>query len=56
MVAQGGQGTIANRGEEMLARSDVRILAMRKIWSREMRAIAEGKPPKKWQPLFKMPE
>ena len=56
VVAQGGQGAIANRSEELLGRSDVGILAMRKIWSREMRAIAEGKPAKQWQPLLKMPE
>ena len=56
VVAQGGQGTIADRNAEKLGRSDVGILAMRRIWSREMRAIAEGTPVKQWQPLLKMPE
>ena len=56
VVAQGGQGTIADRSQERLGRSDTGIIAMRKIWSREMRAIAEGKPTKQWQPLLKMPE
>ena len=49
VVAQGGQGAIANRSEENLCRSDVGIVAMRRIWSREMRALAEGRPAKKWR-------
>ena len=56
VVAQGGQGTTADRSQERLGRSDTGIIAMRKIWSREMRALAEGRPGKKWQPLLKMPE
>lgn len=55
VVAQGGQGRIANRREERLGKSDVGIIAMRKIWSREMRAIAEGRATKQWKPLLKAP-
>jgi 5,5'-dehydrodivanillate O-demethylase len=49
VVAQGGQGCIADRGAERLGRSDVGIVAMRRIWSREMKAIAEGTPLKAWR-------
>ena len=56
VVAQGGQGTTADRSQERLGRSDTGIIAMRKIWSREMRALAEGRLTKQWQPLLKMPE
>jgi 5,5'-dehydrodivanillate O-demethylase len=49
VVAQGGQGRIADRGAERLGRSDVGIVAMRRIWSREMQAIAEGRPAKQWR-------
>jgi 5,5'-dehydrodivanillate O-demethylase len=49
VVAQGGQGRTANRAAERLGRSDVGIVAMRRLWSREMRAIAEGRPAKQWR-------
>jgi 5,5'-dehydrodivanillate O-demethylase len=49
VVAQGGQGAIANRTEENLCRSDAGIVAMRRVWSREMRAIDEGRAPKAWR-------
>mgnify|MGYP003351524052 CR=1 FL=1 len=48
VVAQGGQGRIADRGAERLGRSDVGIIAMRKLWSREMKALAGGRAPKRW--------
>jgi 5,5'-dehydrodivanillate O-demethylase len=47
-VAQVGQGAIADRSEEHLGRSDVGIILFRKIWQRELRALAEGRPLKKW--------
>lgn len=47
-VAQVGQGAIADRAEEHLGRSDVGIILFRKIWERELRALAEGRPLKKW--------
>lgn len=47
-VAQVGQGTIADRAQEHLGRSDVGIILFRKIWERELTALAEGRPLKQW--------
>jgi hypothetical protein len=46
---QAGQGRIAERGHERLGRSDAGIILWRKILARELRAIAEGRPGKKWK-------
>jgi 5,5'-dehydrodivanillate O-demethylase len=48
-VAQMGQGRIADRSRERLGRSDVGIRLLRKIWERELRALAEGRPLKEWR-------
>jgi 5,5'-dehydrodivanillate O-demethylase oxygenase subunit len=47
-VAQVGQGSRAERAREHLGRSDVGVILFRKIWERELRALAEGRPLKKW--------
>lgn len=47
-VSQAGQGVIADRAQEHLGRSDVGVILFRKIWERELRALAEGRPLKKW--------
>jgi 5,5'-dehydrodivanillate O-demethylase len=47
-VAQVGQGTRADRAREHLGRSDLGIILFRKIWERELNALADGKPLKKW--------
>ena len=47
-VAQAGQGRIATRDNEHLGRSDVVLIMFRKMWERELRAFAEGKPTKRW--------
>ncbi len=47
-VAQVGQGPLADRAQEHLGRSDVGIILFRKIWERELGALAEGRPLKKW--------
>jgi len=47
-VAQVGQGALADRAQEHLGRSDIGIILFRKIWERELRALAEGRPLKKW--------
>ena len=47
-VAQEGQGAIPDRNSERLGRSDTAIILMRKIWLRELRALAEGRPLKTW--------
>lgn len=48
-VAQVGQGAIADRTNERLGRSDAVLILLRKIWARELRALAEGRPLKRWQ-------
>lgn len=47
-VAQEGQGAIADREHERLGRSDLAVILLRKIWERELRALAAGQPVKKW--------
>ena len=47
-VARLGQGVIANRREERLGYSDRSLILYRKLWLREMRALAEGQPLKQW--------
>ncbi|MBM2811533.1 MAG: hypothetical protein HW416_2292 [Chloroflexi bacterium] len=47
-VAQTGQGAIADRVEEHLGRSDVNVRLLRKVFERELRALAEGRPLKHW--------
>jgi 5,5'-dehydrodivanillate O-demethylase len=48
-VAQAGQGVIAERAHERLGRSDKAVILLRKIWQREMRALADGRPLKQWR-------
>jgi 5,5'-dehydrodivanillate O-demethylase len=48
-VAVGGQGIIADRTRERLGRSDAVMILFRKLWARELRAVAEGRPLKQWQ-------
>lgn len=47
-VAQVGQGTIAPRERDRLGRSDAAVIQMRRIWARELEALAEGLPLKQW--------
>lgn len=47
-VAQAGQGAIFDRSNEHLGRSDVAVIMRRKLWERELRALAEGGPLKQW--------
>ena len=39
-----GQGAIADRSVDRLGRSDAAVILLRKIWRRELRLLAEGKP------------
>jgi 5,5'-dehydrodivanillate O-demethylase len=48
VVAQVGQGQIADRDHERLGRSDTLIILLRKIWLRELQALDEGRPMKQW--------
>jgi hypothetical protein len=49
IAVQAGQGAIEDRECERLGRSDAGIIVWRKILARELRAIAEGHPPKRWK-------
>ncbi len=47
-VAQVGQGAIVERDAECLGRSDRAIALLRKLWERDLRALAEGREPTRW--------
>jgi 5,5'-dehydrodivanillate O-demethylase len=47
-IAMAGQGRITDRSEEHLGKSDAAIIVLRRLWQRELRAFAEGRPPKRW--------
>jgi 5,5'-dehydrodivanillate O-demethylase len=47
-VTQVGQGRVADRARERLGRSDSGVLVFRKLYERELRALAEGRPLKAW--------
>lgn len=47
-VAQGGQSPIVDRSKEYLGQTDVCIVRMRRLFDRELRALAGGKPGKTW--------
>jgi len=44
-----GQGAIADRPNEHLGRTDIGLILIRKMYEREMRALAEGQPLTKWR-------
>lgn len=48
-VAQVGQGDVSTRDRENLSASDRSTVLFRRIWKREMQALAEGKPLKQWR-------
>ena len=48
-VAQAGCGLIHERDRERLGRSDVGVIAVRKMWVRELRALASGEPLTEWR-------
>jgi 5,5'-dehydrodivanillate O-demethylase len=47
-VTQVGQGPIAPRENDHLGKVDHGVILLRKIWERELRALAEGRPLKEW--------
>ena len=49
IAVQAGQGRVADREHEHLGRSDAGIIGWRKILTRELKAIAEGRKPTKWK-------
>ena len=48
-VAQVGQGLIAERCRERLGRADVGVIAIRRLWARDLAAFVEGRPTKAWK-------
>jgi 5,5'-dehydrodivanillate O-demethylase len=48
-VAQVGQGLMVDREAERLGRADVGVIAIRRLWERELSAFVEGRPTKKWR-------
>jgi 5,5'-dehydrodivanillate O-demethylase len=49
-VTQVGQGPVAPRDGDHLGRIDHGVILLRRIWERELRALAEGRPLKEWAP------
>jgi 5,5'-dehydrodivanillate O-demethylase len=47
-IAQTGQGSVPDRSDEHLGRSDAGVILLRKIWERELHAFAAGRPTKAW--------
>lgn len=47
-VSQAGQGIIADRGNERLGHTDRPVILFRKLWERELKSLAEGKPLRQW--------
>ncbi|OWT61910.1 iron-sulfur containing oxygenase [Candidimonas nitroreducens] len=48
-IAQRGQGVIADRSKELLGRSDLGVITLRRIFWRELEALRTGKPAKQWR-------
>jgi 5,5'-dehydrodivanillate O-demethylase len=48
-VSMLGQGVRWERKNEHLGRADVGIILLRKLWARELRALAEGQPLQEWR-------
>ncbi len=48
-VTQVGQGPIRDRTHERLGRNDVKPIFIRRLWRRELRALAAGQPLTDWQ-------
>ena len=52
-IAQVGQGAVADQSNFHLGRNDTVVILFRKIWERELRALAESRPTKQWKTLSK---
>ena len=48
-MTQVGQGPIRDRTRERLGRNDAKAVYMRRVWLRELTALAAGKPLKEWK-------
>jgi 5,5'-dehydrodivanillate O-demethylase len=47
-IAQVGQGRIVDRTKDHPGRADVGVIALRKLWRRELSALSQGRPTKHW--------
>lgn len=47
-VVLSGQGSEVDRSQDMLARSDMQVAILRRIWARELNALQDGKTLKEW--------
>lgn len=47
-VAQGAQGVVCDRNSERLGRGDEGVILLRKVWNRELEALAGGGSLKQW--------
>jgi hypothetical protein len=47
-AVQVGQGAMWDRGQERLGRMDAGVILIRKVWERELRRLAAGRPLKQW--------
>lgn len=47
-VTQVSQGAVADRSHERLGRVDEAVILKRKVWQRELQALADGEPLKEW--------
>lgn len=50
-ITQAGQGQMVDRSFEMLGRTDAGVAAMRRVFEREMQAVADGRPTRNWKRL-----
>ena len=48
-VALAAQGCITDRSKDWLGQSDKGVILLRRIWERELQALAEGRPLKDWR-------
>jgi 5,5'-dehydrodivanillate O-demethylase len=47
-ATQVGQGPVADRAHERLGKIDSGVILLRRLWQRELQALAEGQPLKEW--------
>jgi 5,5'-dehydrodivanillate O-demethylase len=48
-IAQLGQGRIADRDAERPGRGDTGVIAIRRLWNRELASLADNRPLKRWE-------
>jgi 5,5'-dehydrodivanillate O-demethylase len=56
LCAQGGQGVVADRRAERLGRTDRGVVYLRRLWERELQALADGRPTKRWTTPDALPD